>query len=347
MGLSGFVGSGVQDALSQQLMEQLRVAALAEEQRQALEREAMASREQARRESEDRAMADYRTQALDEQGRARRDRANQAGVEDLFRQGQMLQEQEAAQAQQSALADVLGTMPEGPGKRLINLQRLGAGKNLSAADLMTPDEAAQERAAKDKADIARAAGIANAQEAAAARYRPAPVAPGTTNKTTATAERQQNYALESANAIVAKVDALVPRIGVMTAGPIGEVLRHAPGTPAANVAADLESLASNLAFNELTKMRAASPTGGALGNVSDRETALLTSVVASVRQNQSPDNLRRNLAAIKASAERIKKAAEIDAGLGGMTPSPGHGTEADQGGGVAGLSYADYLRRRK
>jgi hypothetical protein len=57
----------------------------------------------------------------------------------------------------------------------------------------------------------------------------------------------------------------------------------------------LDTIKSNIGFNKLQEMREGSPTGGALGNVSDRENKLLQSVIASVEQSQSRGQCMANL----------------------------------------------------
>ena len=59
-----------------------------------------------------------------------------------------------------------------------------------------------------------------------------------------------------------------------------------PGSSAKNVSALLDTVKANVGFEQLSAMRAASPTGGALGAVSERENALLQSVLGSVEQSQ-------------------------------------------------------------
>ena len=120
------------------------------------------------------------------------------------------------------------------------------------------------------------------------------------------------YLLETAERTIAAIDNVMPKINPLTAG-FASLTKWIPGTPAANVSADLAPVAGNIAFNALTEMRRASPSGGALGQVSDIEIDLLQSVEGSVRQDQSPSNLVANLTKIRASMERIKKAAELDA----------------------------------
>ena len=59
--------------------------------------------------------------------------------------------------------------------------------------------------------------------------------------------------------------------------------------PQRNLNAVIEPLEANLAFDRLELMRRRSKTGGALGNVSDRELALLKSTVASLNNLQDPE----------------------------------------------------------
>lgn len=122
---------------------------------------------------------------------------------------------------------------------------------------------------------------------------------------------------DTANRTISAIDDVLPDIGYTTAGTLGSVLSNIPGTSAANVSAELAAVASNVAFNALQQMRAASKTGGALGQVSERELDLLSSVEGSIRQNQSPANLKAQLQKVRESMVRIQQAA------GGGAAAPG------------------------
>jgi hypothetical protein len=65
----------------------------------------------------------------------------------------------------------------------------------------------------------------------------------------------------------------------------------------------LATLQSSVAFDTLAKMREASPTGGALGAVSERELTLLQSALGSLSQDASPQELLRTLSHACACAE--------------------------------------------
>lgn len=117
------------------------------------------------------------------------------------------------------------------------------------------------------------------------------------------------YTLETATRTIKAVDDVMPDINGWTAGWVGSAMSNIPGTKAANVSAELSSVASNIAFNALQAMRDASKTGGALGQVSERELDLLSSVEGSIRQNQSPDNLKMQLQKVRESMDRVRQAA--------------------------------------
>lgn len=125
-----------------------------------------------------------------------------------------------------------------------------------------------------------------------------------------------NSAIASHDNLFDKVKSVEPRVGVWTAGFMGSPLSVIPGTPAADLEADLKSIKASMGFEELQEMRNNSPTGGALGQVSDFENKLLAAKWANVENSQSPDQLKRNLnellVAKRASNDRIKAAYEMD-----------------------------------
>lgn len=104
-----------------------------------------------------------------------------------------------------------------------------------------------------------------------------------------------------------------------------------PGSPWANTNAKLETLKARSAFGSLQEMRANSPTGGALGSVTERELALLQNAETQLQNTQSPEALKAALRkyrkALADSKQRMRQGVEEfyqqEAG-----PSPG----AQQGG---------------
>jgi hypothetical protein len=72
-----------------------------------------------------------------------------------------------------------------------------------------------------------------------------------------------------------------------------------PGTPAYNAKALVETVKANVGFDKLQAMRAASPTGAALGPVSDFENKLLQAVIGNLELAQSKDQVVYNLDRVK------------------------------------------------
>lgn len=67
------------------------------------------------------------------------------------------------------------------------------------------------------------------------------------------------------------------------------------GTPAKDVSELVTTIRGNIGFDRLQQMRDASPTGGALGPVSDFENKNLQAVLGSLEQSQSPEQFVSNL----------------------------------------------------
>ena len=76
------------------------------------------------------------------------------------------------------------------------------------------------------------------------------------------------------------------------------VLPNTPGGEAADAAALLNTLKSQVGFGVLQDMRNNSKTGGALGAVSDRENAMLQTNLAALEKAQSVEQARKSLAKI-------------------------------------------------
>lgn len=75
-----------------------------------------------------------------------------------------------------------------------------------------------------------------------------------------------------------------------------------------NFTSQLDTLKASIAFGELTAMREASKTGGALGQVSNIELGLLESALGALRMDQSPQNFLQQLDKIEQSITRWSNA---------------------------------------
>ena len=110
----------------------------------------------------------------------------------------------------------------------------------------------------------------------------------------------------------------------------GQVLSNFGGTAAHNIDADLETIKGIIGFSELQAMREASPTGGAVGQVSDFENRLLQAQYGSLVQSQTEDQFRRNLQTVRDTFRRVvhegiseeeAMARLIEIGQGGQVPA--------------------------
>jgi len=134
-----------------------------------------------------------------------------------------------------------------------------------------------------------------------------------------TAAKDQRTAT-TANVVVQDIDRAIQQITsnpMMTTGIGAQATGGIGGSPARDVAGLLDTVKANAGFAELQAMRDSSPTGGALGQVTERELAFLQSTIGSLDQAQSKEQLVRNL-------ERVKKAyQDIVDGPGAAAPSGG------------------------
>lgn len=136
---------------------------------------------------------------------------------------------------------------------------------------------------------------------------------------------QVDAASTTANDIGELIDTAISEVGPMTSGPGGRILSAIPGTPARNLERTLDTIKANIGFQTLNSLRQLSATGGALGNVSDREVQFLQSTLGSLDATQSPEQLRTNLAEVKRklneSLARVK--ASYDRQFGGTAEATG------------------------
>lgn len=83
--------------------------------------------------------------------------------------------------------------------------------------------------------------------------------------------------------------------GWFATGFLADTFKGIGGTSAANVDGQLDIIGGNTAFDRLQKMREESPTGGALGSITEKELALLQSTVASLKQGQSDEEFQAQM----------------------------------------------------
>ena len=114
---------------------------------------------------------------------------------------------------------------------------------------------------------------------------------------------------------------------------IGSYMSLVPGSGAHDLSATLDTIKANVGFDKLQAMREASPTGGALGQVSERENVLLQSTLGALAQTQSKEQFISNLQRLKGIVSERQalreQAFQTDFGEGALNqPAP---TQPNQG----------------
>jgi hypothetical protein len=89
-------------------------------------------------------------------------------------------------------------------------------------------------------------------------------------------------------------------------GLLGSLLKNVPSTDAYNTWASIDTQNAKLAFEELLEMRRKSETGGALGNVSNREIELLYSAFTKLQPGMGKEAFQSNLTDVMQRFERLK-----------------------------------------
>ena len=107
--------------------------------------------------------------------------------------------------------------------------------------------------------------------------------------------RQHELALKNLDDAVKYIDANPS----LSTGIIGTSTKGIPGTPGYKLSGYLENIVSRLALDTLQDIRQNSPTGGALGNVSDKDVGLLRDAIVKLRQGDEPVRLKEVLGQVR------------------------------------------------
>lgn len=173
---------------------------------------------------------------------------------------------------------------------------------------MTPLEDAKLREARANAAIAER----NAREGSPQDRKTAQEATAAEAKAKTRMRSEYAAAKDTMSAIDEAINRVKGGDWFMT-GAGGQVAGWVSGTGATKLENLLQTIRANLAFANLSEMRQNSPTGGALGNITERELDLLSSTVASLDRSQGSD-LYPALMKVKQHYQRIMDALGQDAG---------------------------------
>lgn len=116
-------------------------------------------------------------------------------------------------------------------------------------------------------------------------------------------ETSAAYKAAKQSQVMDTLDQVIGSLDWSNTGVVGAMSANIPGTSAYNLSKQIDTLKANIGFGELQAMREASKTGGALGQVSERELDFLNSVLGSMDIGQSKEQLQGNLEDIRNSLE--------------------------------------------
>lgn len=249
---------------------------------------------------------------------------------------------DASQLEGDALPKVEYLPPLPADAQGFNMQAITPENNLR---LPTPSNPVQEKANYEaQLDIAKSA-AKSAQDINAAGQKKLAESAAEKEANRPKAEAAYKNVLAKSKNIDTTIDKAINMVNPQTAG-LGSQIKdvNIPFTGinvgAGSKSKDLEALLSTIgadsAFSELQAMRDASPTGGALGSITERELSLLQNAVAALDQAQSPEQLKTNLANYKKTRkealDRVRQAYDEQYGGGQSAPTSG------------AVSYEEYFK---
>lgn len=172
-------------------------------------------------------------------------------------------------------------------------------------------------------------------------------------------ERQQRAvqsamsSIQSADNVLGSVQSALRAVQsnpTFTTGWVGARLRGVEGSPAYDLDRTIDTIKANLGFEALSQMRAESPTGGALGNVTEIELRMLQSVIDSLDSAQSAPQLEEALNGVRnyligrrQRMQRMLEAYQQD--FGSVTEEPASPSAGDSG--VESLSIEELMQLRE
>tara|TARA_R100001443_G_C3353360_1_gene177322 strand:- start:467 stop:1612 length:1146 start_codon:yes stop_codon:yes gene_type:complete len=124
-------------------------------------------------------------------------------------------------------------------------------------------------------------------------------------------EKVEEETIVTSGVVLGNIDKIRKRMDesfLPTTGIFGQALRNVGGTAALDIKKLIAPIQASIGFDRLQRMRDASPTGGALGQVSERELDLLMSTLSNLDQSQSEDQFLQALSQVeKRYTDIIKK----------------------------------------
>ncbi len=146
-----------------------------------------------------------------------------------------------------------------------------------------------------------------------------------TREKAAKLELSKKQAQTTGNTVISAlddVDRLMKTATLPTTGAMGSRVSEIGGTAAHDIASALNTIKANVSFDALSRMRASSPTGGALGAVSDTEQKMLAGSAAALEQSQSPEQFKLNLGRLRDQYNLVIHGPQTTRPDGSSPPTP-------------------------
>jgi len=153
---------------------------------------------------------------------------------------------------------------------------------------------------------------------------------------------------------IARVEQKVLGADVPVTG-LGSLASVIPGTQARDTAALVDTIKANIGFDRLQQMRDASPTGGALGQVSEFENRLMQATLGNLELSQTQDQFLQNLDRVRNIYRGIIHGVRDEQGqlralesddVGGGLPQPAVPPQSDNGtAGGSGMTDQQILQQ--
>lgn len=227
-------------------------------------------------------------------------------VADVFKNGQKIRTEK--------IGDMASDVIELPGQNGVReFRTIRADGTVADIEIVRDPVTDAQRRAEHEATIPTAEGATRKKDAQGNWI----IEPTPGGKMAREIEAEQKAAQTKAENELATADRLVGKIADMKElvknqtwySPVTGIGRILANIPVESDAADYASLAStlggNIAFDRLAQMRAESPTGGALGNVTEKELQMLQDTLASVSQSNSKERLLQNLEELDTIYRRV------------------------------------------
>lgn len=146
------------------------------------------------------------------------------------------------------------------------------------------------------------------------------------------------------------VERLMKEATLPTTGALGSRVAEMKGTAAHDIKNALGTVGANITFENLKQMRAASPTGGALGNVTEKEGEMLQNAWGALNQSQSEGQFKANLGRVRAIFERVVHGRTLSAqerkGGGPMTIERAKSLREEAAAAIAGGAPKEEVTKR-